>query len=459
MFDDMARTKTAHEILPNLRTLEWQFKDTRCMERATLFMHQGVRHLIISAPPLCHKDKSSFFVNICCRMPHLHSLDLRSSYAVRWIEADILQLLRDLPDLRVVTLPEFYITSKIVSELSRKELINAIQFNHDPEQELGGEGDAGSFMPILEQGAFPALWGLDVSARLGDIIRFMSADFAPVNITNLYICTYIELEPEQLHTLLVTLSEQCRLLSELYIQLLHVPARRLKLIPAKQITFDTLRPVLSFLSLTTFHVAHKYPVNITLDEIEELASRWPSLEYLFLNEEPLVMHHFTLDLGALIPFARYCPKLLGLGLFMDASSANIPSRQELVPFTSLEVLSVGTSQARDPGAIAAFLSYMCPAGCKLEIGITWTSHVSHSCRELVNALQLEIKNRTTPWESVSDLLPLFVQSRREEREKLKALQKEVEDLKSRNRMLMDRLDIKTSDCIEMPQLTDALSCT
>jgi hypothetical protein len=327
--------------------------------------------------------------------------------------------------------------------------INIVQFEHGPEQGFGEENDVNSFSPVLEQGAFPVLWDLAITAPLGDIIQFINADFAPINITSLYISTYLELEPEQLHTLLVTLSKKCRLLSQLYIKLLHIPAQlELELVPSKQITFDTLRPLLSFPNLTTFEVTHRYPVHITLEEIEELASRWPSLEYLSLNEEPLIMHDFTLDLRALIFFARHCPNLRRLGLFMDATAAKTYPMQELKPLPALCALSVGTSKVRDPDTVAAFLSHLCPPGCELEVGITWPSYGSGTHGMLNITVLLEIHDRSTPWETVKNLLPVLIQLRREEREKSKALQDEVEELRTRNRLLMDKVNIKADDsCI------------
>lgn len=248
--------------------------------------------------------------------------------------------------------------------------------------------------------------------------------------------------------MLVTLSDRCRRLSQLYILLAHHVTGQLELVPANQITFNTLRPLLSFPNLVTFQVTHKYPVNITLEEIEELASRWPSLENLTLNEEPLVMNEFTLDLRALVPFARHCPKLRRLGLFIDATPAKIPPTLELKPFVALSVLSVGTSRAHDPESIAVFMSHLCPPGCKLEVGVTWTSFGSRSCRVLDDDVRVEIGRRFHPWKCVRDILPVLIQLRREEREKSRALQEEVEDLRTRNHLLMDRVGIKANDsCI------------
>ncbi|KAJ8592766.1 hypothetical protein M405DRAFT_812276 [Rhizopogon salebrosus TDB-379] len=437
VLNDMAMMRPKFEILPNLHTLEWLFHDVNWMKRVMLFMHQRVRHLVISVPPESYTAKSSFFLDVCCRMPHLHSLDLRAPYAARVIEADVVKLLRGLPDLEKVIFPEHYFTSIIVSELSRMKHINSMQYVHGSKQGFWEE-EEDPFAPVLEEGAFPMLQELHINARLEDITRFMNTDFSPINIMSLSIDTYVEHEPEQLHMLLVTLSDRCHLLSELCISLMHVSAP-LELCPAHQITFDTLRPVLSFRNLTAFEVFHKYPINITLEEIEELASRWPSLKSLCLNEEPLVMSDFTLDLRALLPFARHCPNLYRLGLFMDATTVKMHPMQELKPFTALRVLCAGTSLARHPEAVAAFLSHICPPGCEIEMGLVWPTVIGHSYRSLDEDVLSEMQNRSSHWQTVHDVLPILIRLQRDEKERSKALiaalQEEVEDLRTRNRLL------------------------
>jgi hypothetical protein len=441
MLGNVATMRPKFEVLPNLHTLEWLFHDINCMKRVMLFMHQRVRHLVISAPPLSYDAKSSFFLNVCGRMPHLHSLDLRAHYAARVIEADVVELLRGLPDLERVIFPEYYFTSTIVSELSRMKHMNSMRYEHGSKQGFGEEEDVDSFAPVLEQGAFPMLQGLHINARLEDVTRFMNTDFSPINIVSLSIDTRIEHEPEQLHMLLVTLSDRCHLLSELCISLVHVSSP-LELSPAHQITFDTLRPLLSFCNLTAFEVFHKYPINITLEEIEELASRWPSLESLCLNEEPLFMSDFTLDLRALLPFARHCPNLYRLGLFMDATTVKMHPMQELKPFTALRVLCAGTSLARDPEAVATFLSRICPLGCEIEMGLVWPTVIGHSYRSLDDDVLSEMQNRSSHWQTVHDVLPILIRLQRDEKERSKALiaalQEEVEDLRTRNRLLTSK---------------------
>ncbi|KAF8835218.1 hypothetical protein BDN67DRAFT_476373 [Paxillus ammoniavirescens] len=79
------------------------------------------------------------------------------------------------------------------------------------------------------------------------------------------------------------------------------------LMPENQLSYETMKPLLAFSNPVPFKLVHKDPPKITLNEIEELASRWLSLENLVLNAEPLALGEgrFTLDLQALLPFARY----------------------------------------------------------------------------------------------------------------------------------------------------------
>ncbi|OJA18548.1 hypothetical protein AZE42_04019, partial [Rhizopogon vesiculosus] len=185
---------------------------------------------------MCLLSPTSVF--ICARHlrphPYLCSLDLRVPYAVRLTEADIVKLLRGLPDLNLkVIFSEFYFTSTIVSELPRMKHINSMRFKPGPKQGLGGEEEVESFVPVLEQGAFLVLLDLDITARLGDVTHFMNTDFAPINIAFLFIDAYVEHEPKQLYNVARHTGSQSDEF-ETNIKLVHVPGL-LTLIPAKQI--------------------------------------------------------------------------------------------------------------------------------------------------------------------------------------------------------------------------------
>ncbi|EGN97651.1 hypothetical protein SERLA73DRAFT_57380 [Serpula lacrymans var. lacrymans S7.3] len=443
IFDDIARTRTALDILPNLHTLEWLTYQDNCMELSVLFMHTRVKHFVLSVPSDPEQSRLAFFTDICARMPHLTELDLRIPFAMSNIEDDILALLRGLPNLRKVVFPEYHLTSKVVSQLSQLRRIGVVQFEHGDAQGCGSVQDVESFEPTLSEGAFRSLWDLSLTARLTDVDRFLNKSFAPINLTTLFVNTCWIQSPRHLHTLLSTLLDNCQLLSSLYLELLYLTEQHEEQItPELQINFSTLKPLLSFPNLTTFELTHEYPVDITLAEIEELARNWPSLERLSLNCEPLVMDHFTLDLRALLPFARYCPKLRKLGLFLNATTVDMPDVRELGlrPFPALRTLSVGVSKVQEEEPVALFLSQVCPLGCEIEFGVTWLRSPGFPLLVLAS-----VADRCLAWESVKRLLPSLIKLRREERKRTKRLVEEVEDLRIRSRLLTEKRNLKTDD--------------
>ncbi|KAG8215667.1 hypothetical protein J3R82DRAFT_7541 [Butyriboletus roseoflavus] len=450
LLDDVARTRTSLEILPNMHTLEWIYTTPAHMERCKLFLHRRLRHLSVTTPSQLLHPRPDFYTDLCARAPHLRTLALFVTYPGKPIDAELRILLQNLPELEKITLPEFHYTSAVIEELSRAKNISVVDFSQDLKLGYGNPTNVASFAPVLTDGAFPCLRELNLSARIDDLDRFFHSSFAPIHLTTLYVNSYTDHTPTEVHTFLNTLSQQCQLLSKLNLQLYYkdLPFDNLA---GERLSYDTIKPILTFPNLSSFEIVHKYPLRITLDELEDMASKWPNLESLMLNAEPLFLDEdaFTLDLRALLPFAKHCPRLRLLGLYINATEAEIPSSYApLESFGALQTFSVGTSQVRDTSAVATFLSRICPSRCSLEMGITWTEFGCQDNRVLPNGLQSPLQKRCLAWRAVEGLLPALIQLRREEKERSRALQEEVEDLRVRNRLLMDKGDTKTNDsCI------------
>ena len=156
----------------------------------------------------------------------------------------------------------------------------------------------------------------------------------------------------------------------------------------------------SLLTQTTtseFVLTHDHPIQMTHSQLTTLASRWPSLEVLNLACEPIKLTDTSsLTLGAFVPFARYCPGMRELALFVNAGAdVDVGVEREvgegmgevgfLPRFKNLTKLSVGVSDIRDENAVALFLSRLCPLGVEIEYGVTW--HVD--LEEWVTELQDE----------------------------------------------------------------------
>jgi len=147
-----------------------------------------------------------------------------------------------------------------------------------------------------------------------------------------------------------------------------------------------------------------------------------------------------------------------LGLFVNASSvADLPdsfssepslaSRTrsggeagDIVQFKALSKLSMGVSDIRDEGAVALFLSYICPLGVEIELEVFWEDDIEKWTSETATAdiLTKEISERRTKWEAVRQVLPSLTRLRMKERERCKALEERIEELKIQNRILMEK---------------------
>ncbi|KAI6026073.1 hypothetical protein EDC04DRAFT_2573601 [Pisolithus marmoratus] len=435
--DDVAMTRTSFEILPNLHELVWICSGWRDLQRCLLFLHGRLKHLTLSICPDL-EESDPLLTDICARAPNLESLKLYVQEPDMQMSGHIEVILQNLHYLRKIILPEFHFTSEVIQQLSRMPNLGVIEFQYDLEMGAGDPRNVERFVPVLAYGAFPALYDLSLTARIDDLERFFQSPFAPTNITTLYVNSYAKHSPAEVRSFLLTLSQECKYLSRLHVILLEKEIRRATCIEDEQLSFCTLEPLFSIPNLVWFEVIHKYPLRITQDEIEELASRLPSLETLELNPEPLLTRKPALDLEALLPFANHCPKLRCLGLFMHATGSRVPSaRASFKLFRTLQILNVGTSRIDCPKAVAAFLSLFFPPWCRLQFGITWTGRSTTERNSLSLRTLVELSQTVDPWREVSTLLPALIQVRREEWERTRALKEEVEDLRIRTRLFQD----------------------
>lgn len=343
-------------------------------------------------------------------------------------------------------------TTRIAEALAQLEDLGCIEFQYFAEQGCADPIDTQVFRPTLKLGCFPSLWYLALTVTVACATDFMTAEFAPTNITSLYIDSRLVESPAAVNELLTVLADTCQLLESLSIITLiseSQPFQSLVDIPSEErITFSELRPLQSFPNLTIFELIHQNPLDLKPQDLDQLAHSWPSLRKLILNNEPLVSDHGPgLTLMAILPFARHCPELEQLGIFVNASTADLPATYPANfpgPFPKLKHLSMGVSPINEEGPVALFLSHLCPLRTELEYGVTWDTH------GLPEPMFSTILNRCTKWAKVAELLPLLTKLRIEERERTRLLVAEVEDLRMRSGVLMDKVGEQGEDsCVTL----------
>jgi hypothetical protein len=416
-----------------------------------MFMHPNVKRFVFWLPQFIEPDSPlPFFRDVVSRMPHLTFLDIRTVTPMNKIEDSMIYLLRSLLKLRKVVFPRYAFSTHIAETVQNLEDLGCVEFQYVAEQGCGDPADTEVFRPTLKLGAFPSLWDLSLTCSVEDCTSFMRQSSAPTNLTALYVDSRLMESPAAVHELLTVLADTCQLLESLGIVTLindAEPIQTLVDVPtSERINYSTLRPVQNFPNLTIFEIIHQYPLDLKLEDLEQLARSWPSLRKLILNNEPVISDECALTLKALVPFAQHCPELEQLGLFINASTADLPSTYQVElppsyqskPFSKLRRLSMGVSLIADEGAVALFLSQICPLNTHLECGVTWDIPGLREDQELYVA----IMDRCAKWTKAAELLPLLTKLRMEERERTRLLVAEVQDLRMRSGVLMDRVGMR-----------------
>lgn len=447
-FDEISRTRVSLNILPNLKELTWVTCSVDRMRLSLMFQHENIHDFAVYIHRFPTYPISTFFKEVLLRMPRLRNLDLRFHFPASEAETDLVDLFLGLPRLKRVTMPLYTLTPTLMEKLSELKELQSVQFEFRGEQGRGNIEDVSQFEPQLHEGAFPALADLSLSVKVPDITRFLRGSFAPINLTSLYVHALSPASPDDVHDFLNAVTENCQLLRRLYLDFFTSEDIRTDL-EMPTLTWQTLRPVIYCANLVEFEVRWDKPFDLTQADIEELASKWPSIETLMLNCEPMLVSSVpALDLRALVPFARHCPRLLELGLYLNGDAAVDGGALAVTPFAALTRLCLGNSPLRASGPAALFLSRLCPLGCEVIAGVTWPD--GFAIREdVIDTAALDRLNADATawfdhWKEVGRTLPLLIRLRIEERERRAAMERELEEYRAKARAWAEQANVTPS---------------
>lgn len=264
-----------------------------------------------------------------------------------------------LPRLSKLTLPIYHFTQKVATALSRCETLNAIILDSDiDEDNLLNPYSLSGIQPFaceLQPNAFQSLRHLAFAAAFEDASSFLTqANFPSTNILSLRIHIVHEREPEKKNALpsfLDALSRNFPSLGTLEVILARSTDDYFPLPPPKR-SFSDIVDLLPFSRLTNFRIQDANPLLATDADVQALASRWPSLKEFALDHCPSTEEIPTLPATSLIHFARHCPKLRKLVVYVDVlnedNSRPSPlafntNRTTIPRMLSLEELDVGFS--------------------------------------------------------------------------------------------------------------------
>lgn len=217
---------------------------------------------------------------------------------------------------------------------------------------------------------------------------------------------------------------------------------------------DTIRPMFKCAQLTTFRVIHHSPISLVVEDLTEISKTWAAIEMLILNPEPFINSpsaQSSLTLPSLFPFALNCPKLQQLGLYINATTADLPPC-EAVPgqFEKLTCLYVGASSISAPAEVAKFLSHLCPPGCKINEEIFWADQNPQRSPEITAETSEALETWANKWGEVGLLLPALIRAKVDNTATIKSLEERVQELEKEAQRLRAQVQRSSSQHAVVP---------
>ena len=438
VFDDLARTRTTLEVLPNLRRLCWDTSDSHWKScHAIPFMHDKITEFAFYPD---YNDPVLLTTDIVARMPSLTSLTCISfGRHDPSKHQQLLKLLSEWRKLQAVTLPKNFLDDRFLKTLSLLPELRVIQFDT-----LGGLPGltTPTIKSTLEDGAFPMLYDLCLHSTLDDMRHYLTGGALLPQLKNLSVES---VHPEPAQTVQQFFVEVTRCYPGLETVSVDVIVSIRRQDSCQPLMLEDFCPLLSLHQLVRLELRHNLPLQISDIDLTELGAALPSIESLVLNPEPLLLTKPRFTIRSLLSVAQNFPNLLHLGLYLDAQedmTPPVPSVPGTRMFPYLRTLNVGVSAiGPDHIPVALFLSHLLSENERVVIqsGVSWNKELFRGFRS--SGYSAAVQTRCDRWNEVVKTLPLLWQLRREEKAHRQDIEKEVEDLRMRNEVLMGKMQV------------------
>lgn len=446
VFHDIARSRTTLEVFPNLRRLWWE-TEYRALksQHAVLFMHDKVKEFGFS---LETEDLMTLATDVVGRMPSLLSLKCLCFSEFYDPECDpiLKHLFSHLPKLQEITIAKQALGGHLLKVLSLLPELRVLQFDN-----VGGIpcNPAPVIADKLEDGAFPLLDDLCLDSTLEDMRHYLTGGALLPRLRCLSVeSTNLE-SPIAVEEFLSDVTRCYPFLGTIAIDVIVSIEEQEGCEP---LMMEHVHPILSLGQLTHLELRHNLPLQISEDNLAEFGAALPSIQFLALNPEPLLLSKPPFTIHSLPSIGQSFPNLSHLEIYLDAEDVGTqptpPPLAKMRVFPYLRLLNVGVSPiGPDQVPVALFLSYLLSDNERVEIrsGSSWDPQIFEQSDEYRTA----IEERCQRWGEVAKTLPLLLQLRKEEKAHRRDIEKEVEDLRMRNEILMgnmhlneDKQDIK-----------------
>lgn len=369
-------------LFPNLQTLVVTEGSL-----SWLFMSSSVRNLVWvfdSDPPTYGFSMRDTIDSVHTRMPHISHLSLIIGNMRGIYDLHFSELLSGLHHLEIISFTRHSLSPQLLSSMSFLPELRIIDVD---------QGRLGSDPFFASERADSQLWHMSPftfhnrtfkSLRqlsmsfpdFGDARSFFELPRSPsptLEVLDIIITFPRKMGRQETRVFLERLGVLCHNLRVLRIEMVAPATTVAQVIGIESLDFSSLEPILAFPYLTGFTIVHTWPLDISDSDVENLSRRWPALESLSLNRHPAVVLPPKLSLSAIVHFARWCPHMTHLSLYINATVVSLPRVLYRLP-SSFRCFNVGaspfpfTANQGTLDVIVSLLVSVLPSGCSIGTG-------------------------------------------------------------------------------------------
>lgn len=329
-------------------------------------------------------DIGGIMANI--RRLSLHAEDIIENHG------DVLaQLLLQLPFLEWISIPRYTSTPSIIGALATRPHIDTILSNPppDPVGIFGNVADRHFTLRWTEESLgrhwpyFSRIRVLSISLPYLDyattLFQQSSSPGDLLEFLEIFIAFPRDARKETIRMFFETVVKRCSRLRTLDLSMVTASGIPSDVEAAVEgqfeaIDYRVMEPLLDSKSLIRLYVRHTYPVDMSDDDAGRFARRWPQGEALILNQRPSVHLTPTQTLKSVLHFARGCPRMVTLGLYVNGNLYADPGPDAAFS-PDFTVLDLGVSpfplRGRGDGLylMAKFIATVLPHGSKILTGV------------------------------------------------------------------------------------------
>ncbi|KIJ46227.1 hypothetical protein M422DRAFT_250267 [Sphaerobolus stellatus SS14] len=343
---EIARSRPRLTLLPALDEL---MINAEHMDYITLFLHPTLKKLEIKFSSLYRKsrtieDINDIFLHIPAMAPGLQEFSVICSQPVSRFKDSLCTVLRSLPSLRKLILPQYWTADWVLDTLGSLPSLEAFDWSC-----YNGEGtvqDVFPFSPSNTLGrteGFPALSHMCLEIDFPLARSFLSQSRLLERISSIDICTINRATPMEIYQFLQMCAES--VVSSLKkLRLDGSPNALTSVVVEDILDMPILLPLLSCKQFTSFELVYTIPLNLSAVDLRRIGMELPNLRRLLLGEAPFHLSPPVISLSKVLPIlVNYYPHLDEFGIYFDGNASFIDPTKLPTPHPTLRRLRVGPS--------------------------------------------------------------------------------------------------------------------